>query len=88
MAYHDNNPNRPTNDQYVRRTMTDGGMGYGIPLGLLAVAIVLGALFMWPTDMRTTTASNSTPAATTETAPGGPARTTPAPTPTAPTKIQ
>jgi hypothetical protein len=85
MTYHDDNPNRPLNDPYVRRPMADGRMGYGIPLGLLAVALVLGALFMWPTNTTTTTARNDAPVSRQTIPTATPA---PVPAPTTPTKTQ
>jgi hypothetical protein len=63
MTYHNMDPNRPTTDPYVRQPMADrSGMGWGIPVALLAVAVVLGVFFLMPTSDRTTTASNEAPA--------------------------
>jgi hypothetical protein len=87
MSYHDIDPNRPAHDPYVRRPpASDRRMGWGIPLGLAALAIIFGLVFLLPSNDRTTTASNSTPA--TQTNPSGPERTSPTPTPTPPAKTQ
>jgi hypothetical protein len=86
MTFHDNNPNRPTNDPYVRRPMADGGMGYGIPLGLLAIAVIVGALFMWPTNTTTTTARNDAPMSRQVNPSTTPPAPVPAPTPPAKTQ--
>jgi hypothetical protein len=66
---------------------SETGMGWGIPLGIAAAIVLIAGLFFFTSNSdRTTTASNKTPAATTQTNPSGQDRTSPAPTPPAKTQ--
>jgi hypothetical protein len=53
-------------------------MGWGMPLGIAAVALIAGLFFFWPSGERTTTASNSTPT-TTQSTSAPDAQSTPSP---------
>ena len=57
-------PPHPADDPYVRRPVEREGMGWGIPLGIAAVALIAGLFFFSPGGERTTTASNNTPTTT------------------------
>jgi hypothetical protein len=61
-------------DNLNRPRVDDRGFGWGIPLGIAAVALVAGLLFFNSGTNRTTTATSTSPAITTPTpAPGNPA---------------
>jgi hypothetical protein len=63
MTYHDQQ-RRNFDEAPVERPMPDSGISWGLPLGLVAVVIIVGAIFYNVASERTTTASNNTPAAT------------------------
>lgn len=88
MTYHDMDPNRPPNDPYVRRPIDDArsGMGYAWPIGLAALAVILGVIFFMPSNERTTTAANDAPVSR-QVNPSTPTP-NPVPAPTPPTKTQ
>jgi hypothetical protein len=73
-------PNDPNLDNHTRTPLRDTrtGMGWGAPLGIAALAIILGFFFLMPTNRTTTTATNSPTTQTT------PAPVTPAPAPARP----
>jgi hypothetical protein len=85
MTYHDNNSPQPASDPYVRRPMADGrgGMGWAIPVVIVAILAIGGMMLYSSSDNTTTTASNNAPV-TRLTTPVAPA--TPAPTPPAKTQ--
>jgi hypothetical protein len=80
------NLNRPYPDSMSRRPLRQDGFGWGLPLGLVVAALVIGfMLFNW--SDRTTTASN-TGTTTTQSTPApkaSPATPAPAPAPARPT---
>jgi hypothetical protein len=88
VTYHDMDPNRRTDDPLVNRPVVEdrGGMGYGLPIALAVIAIVLGTMFLMPSNDRTTTAANDAPASRQV----NPSTPTPAPaaTPAPPVKTQ
>ena len=69
------------NDPNINRPRvgdTRGSRSWLLPIGLAALAVILGIFFLMPSD-RSTTATNNSPATTTRTAPA------PTPSPATPT---
>ncbi len=86
MTFHENDPNRPLNEPYVRRPIDDrdAGVSWAPFAALIAMALIFGGLFLLPSNDRTTTASNDAPVSR-QTNPSTP---TPTPAPAAPTRTQ
>jgi hypothetical protein len=90
MTSHDNDPVRSMSDPHVRRPdygRSRSNMGWLVPVALVAV-LAIGGLMIYSASDDPTSTGHNTPAATTKTAPAGPARIAPAPAPTPPAKTQ
>ena len=86
MTFHEDPNRRPYGDPILDRDVNGRkiertGMGWGIPIGLAALALLLGFFFLGPRE-RTTTVTTNAPVTTP--APVKPAPATPSPAPARP----